>query len=68
MNKFRKEYFNDNCYFLIEGDENDFTLNYSVYGTISESKKNNNKRKFDKKNFGKIKKIVDLCTKVVYNI
>lgn len=59
MNTFRKEYFNDNCYFLIEGDGNDFVLNYSVYGTISESKKNDGKRKFDKKNFGKIKKIVD---------
>jgi len=59
MNKFSKEYFNDNCYFLVEGNGNDFVLSYSVYGTISESKKNEGKRKFDKKSYGKIKKVID---------
>lgn len=59
MNKFSKEYFNDNCYFLIEGNGNDFVLSYSVYGTISESKKNEGKKKFDKKSYNKIKKVID---------
>lgn len=59
MNKFSKEYFNDNCYFLIEGNGNDFVLSYSVYGTISESKKNEGKKKFNKKSYNKIKKVID---------
>ena len=59
MNTFSKEYFNDNCYFLIEGNGNDFVLSYSVYGTISESKKNEGKKKFDKKSYNKIKKVID---------
>jgi hypothetical protein len=62
MNKFSKEYFNDNCYFLVEGNGNDFVLSYSVYGTISESKKNDGKRKFNKKNFNKIKNIINKHT------
>ena len=59
MNKFSKEYFNDNCYFLIEGNGNDFVLSYSVYGTILESKKNEGKKKFNKKSYNKIKKVID---------
>ena len=59
MNKFSKEYFNDNCYFLIEGNGNDFVLSYSVYGTILESKKNEGKTKFNKKSYNKIKKVID---------
>lgn len=59
MNKFSKEYFNDNCSFLIEGNGNDFVLSYSVYGTLSESKKNEGNKKFNKKSYDKIKKVID---------
>lgn len=54
MNDYRKEYFNDNCYFLIEGNGEDFELSYSVYDTISESKKQDSKKVFKK---DKLKKI-----------
>jgi hypothetical protein len=53
MNNFKKEYFNDYYYFLIEGDGEDFTLSYSTYSVISENKKNNNK-KFKKEDLKKI--------------
>lgn len=59
MNKFSKEYFNDNCYFLIEQKGETLILSYSVYGTITESKKNEGKRKFNKKSFNKLKQIID---------
>lgn len=59
MNKFSKEYFNDNCYFLIEQKGETIILSYSVYGTITESKKNEGKRKFNKKSFNKLKQIID---------
>jgi|694.fasta_scaffold127562_5 hypothetical protein len=58
MNNYKKEYFNDYCYFLLESNGNDFVLSYSVYGTISESKKNEGKRKFNKKSYTKIKNII----------
>jgi hypothetical protein len=68
MNTFKKEYFNDHCYFLIEGDGEDFVLNYSVYGTISESENNENIKRFKKENLkkteDKIKKIVKSNKKV----
>jgi hypothetical protein len=54
MNTFRKEYFNDNYYFLIEGDGEDFTLEYSIYKNISESKKKGKVKHFKKKDFKKI--------------
>jgi hypothetical protein len=53
MNNFKREYFNDYYYFLIEGDGEDFTLSYSVYSVITESKKNN-KKKFKKENLKKV--------------
>ena len=58
MNNYKKEYFNDYCYFLLESNGNDFVLSYSVYGTISESKKNEGKIKFNKKSYTKIKNII----------
>ncbi len=68
MNNLKKEYFNDYCYFLIEGDDNDFTLSYSVYSIISESDSNKTKKRFNKKDFpkieDKIKKIVKSNKKI----
>ena len=62
MNTFRKEYFNDNYYFLIEGNGEDFTLEYSIYKNIFESKKEENKKHFKKKD---LKKIEDKINKIV---
>jgi hypothetical protein len=68
MNNFKKEYFNDYCYFLIESDDVNFTLSYSTYNTISESKSNKIKKRFNKKDLpeieDKIKKIVKSNKKV----
>jgi hypothetical protein len=62
MNNFKREYFNDYYYFLIEGDGEDFTLSYSVYSVITESKKNN-KKKFKKENLKKVEDRVKKITK-----
>jgi hypothetical protein len=62
MNNFRKEYFNDYYYFLIEGDGEDFTLSYSTYSVISEGKKNQ-KKKFKKKDFKKVEDKIKKVTK-----
>jgi len=61
MNNYRKEYFNEHCYFLIEGNGEDFELSYSVYNTISESKKEDSKKQFKKEKLKKIEgKIKDV--------
>ena len=68
MNNFKKEYFNDYCYFLIESDDENFTLSYSTYNTISESNSNKIKKRFNKKDLpkieDKIKKIIKSNKKV----
>lgn len=61
MNNYKKEYFNDHCYFLIESHGDDFTLSYSMYNTISESKKSDNKKIFKKE---KLKKVEDKLNKI----
>lgn len=48
MNNYKKEYFNDHCYFLIESYGDDYALSYSMYNTISESKKGTKKKVFKK--------------------
>jgi uncharacterized lipoprotein YddW (UPF0748 family) len=49
MIDFRREYFNDHFYFLIEGDGDDYTLSYKIYKTISESQTEDKEKKFKKK-------------------
>jgi hypothetical protein len=56
MNNYRKEYFNDYCYFLLEGDGDNFYLNYSLYSVISESKNSQNKKRIKKENLKNIEK------------
>lgn len=63
MNNYRKEYFNDHCYFLIEGDGDDFVLSYSIYSTISESKKNNAKKRIKKENLKNVEKNIQKVVK-----
>jgi hypothetical protein len=63
MNNFKKEYFNDHCYFLIESYGDDFVLSYSVYNTISEAKKENPKKYFKKENLKKVDDKIEKITK-----
>lgn len=62
MNDFRKEYFNDHYHFIIEGDGENFSLSYSLYNILSESKKTS-KKKFKKDNLERIEKNVKKITK-----
>lgn len=62
MNNFKKEYFNDFCYFLIEGDGENFSLSYSLYNILSESKKTE-KKKFKKEDLKKVDDKVKKLTK-----
>ena len=62
MNNFKKEYFNDYCYFLIEGDGENFSLSYSLYNILAESKKNT-KKKFNKEDLKKVENKVKKITK-----
>ena len=63
MIDFRKEYFNDHFYFLIEGSGDDYTLSYTIYKTISESQKEEKKKKFKKKNLEKVEKKIETLVK-----
>ena len=63
MNNYRKEYFNNDCYFLIEGDGNDFVLTYSTYTTITESEKKDKKIKIKKENIKNVEEKIKKITK-----
>jgi hypothetical protein len=62
MNSYRKEYFNNHCYFLIEGNNDEYTLSYSVYNTLTESEKSKSKKIFKKDD---LKKVEDKVKKIV---
>lgn len=62
MNNFKKEYFNDHHYFLIEGNNTDFTLTYSTYNLISEDKKST-KKKFKKEDLKKLQNKLEKISK-----
>jgi hypothetical protein len=63
MIDFRREYFNDHFYFLIEGDGDDYTLSYKIYKTISESQTEDKKKKFKKNKLGKIENKIENLVK-----
>jgi hypothetical protein len=48
MSNLKREYFNDYYYFLLEENGDNIVLQYSIYDTISESKKTNTKKTFKK--------------------
>ena len=56
MNNYKKEYFNDYCYFLLESNGDDIFLNYSLYNVISESKDSKGKKRIKKENLKNIEK------------
>lgn len=58
MNNYKKEYFNDHCYFLIEENKDNVIVNYSVYETLSESKNTSDKKVFNKEKGKDIKKYI----------
>lgn len=63
MIDFRKEYFNDHFYFLIEGEGDEYTLSYTIYKTISESQKEEKKKNFKKGSLDKVKKKIENLVK-----
>jgi len=58
MIEYNKEYFNNNCYFFLKDKGDTISLYYSVADTLSESRKNDDKKDFNKGDEKKIKKIV----------
>jgi hypothetical protein len=58
MISFNQEYFGNNYYFFLKESEEKITLYYSVAETLTESRKNDKKMDFNKKDKKKIKKIV----------
>jgi hypothetical protein len=59
MIEFNKEYFNNNYYFLLKEGNNKISLFYSVENTLTESRKNDEKLVFEKKDEKKVKSLID---------
>ncbi len=59
MINFNKEYFSDNYYFFLKDRGNKISLYYSYADTLTESRKQDKKMDFDKKDSKKVKDIVD---------
>lgn len=60
MISFNKEYFRNNCYFYLKDKGETFSLYYSVANTLTESRKQDDKRDYPK---NKLKKIQSLIKK-----
>jgi len=58
MINFNEEYFGNNCYFFLKEWKDKISLYYSVGDTITESRKKDDKKDFDKKNEKKLKRYV----------
>lgn len=58
MINFNTEYYSNNCYFFLKERENKISLYYSIADTLTESRKNDERIDFDKKDSKKIKNIV----------
>jgi hypothetical protein len=56
--RFNKEYFNNNTYFFLKDRGNTISLYYSVSDTLSESRKNDKRKDFDKNDYRKVKGVV----------
>lgn len=55
MLEFNKEYYSNNCYFLIKEGKNKIMVFYSVADTLTESRKNDTRVDFDKKDEKEVK-------------
>jgi hypothetical protein len=58
MINYNEEYFQNNCYFFIKDRGSKISLYYSVYETLSESRKKEDKKDFSKKNEKQVKSLV----------
>lgn len=58
MIDFNVEYFNNNTYFFLKERGDKISLYYNVADTLTESRKNDDKKDFDKKHTSKVKKIM----------
>jgi hypothetical protein len=58
MINFNVEYFNNNTYFFLKDRGDKISLYYNVADTLTESRKNDDKKEFDKKHTEKVKKIM----------
>jgi hypothetical protein len=58
MINFNVEYFNNNTYFFLKERGDKISLYYNVADTLTESRKNDDKKDFDKKHTSKVKKIM----------
>ena len=59
----KEQYFNDNCYFLLEKKGVNLILSYSIYETLNESKNIPSKKKFNKSKEKEVKKVIDKTLK-----
>ena len=59
----KEQYFNDNCYFLLEKKGDTLILSYSIYETLNESKNIPSKKKFDKSKEKEVKKVINKTLK-----
>ena len=55
MLEFNKEYYSNNCYFLIKEGKNKIMVFYTVGDTLTESRKNDERMDFDKKDEKEVK-------------
>lgn len=55
MLEFNKEYYSNNCYFLIKEGKNKIMVFYTVGNTLTESRKNDSRMDFDKKHEKEVK-------------
>jgi hypothetical protein len=59
MINFNKEYFNNNCYFFLKDRGDKISLYYSVADTLTESRKEDDKMDFKKKDSKNVKNIIN---------
>ena len=59
MIDFNTEYFSNNLYFFLKESKEKISLYYSVAETLTESRKNDTKVDFDKKDTKKVKNSID---------
>jgi len=55
MINFNTEYYGNNCYFFLKEKGDKISLYYNVAETLTESRKDDEKMEFDKKNVKKVK-------------
>lgn len=58
MISFNKEYFKNNCYFFLKDKGDTFSLYYSVADTLTESRKEDDKKEFPKNKLKKVKSFI----------